>query len=47
MSEYWHGTRFFPAPHDAAGQGPVRDDLAGVVHRAAEPADVPVWTSLH
>ena len=37
--------RFFPAPHDAAGQGPVRDDLAGAVHRAMEPADVPVGTS--
>jgi hypothetical protein len=37
--------RFSPAPHHAAGQGPVRDDLAGVVHRAVEPADVPIWTS--
>ena len=37
--------RFFPAPHDAAGQGPMRDDLAGAVHRAVEPADVPIRTS--
>jgi hypothetical protein len=37
--------RFLPAPRDAAGQGPMRDDLAGVVHRAAEPADVPTWAS--
>jgi hypothetical protein len=37
--------RFFPAPHDAAGQGPMRDDLAGVVHRAVEPADVSIRTS--
>jgi hypothetical protein len=36
--------RFFPAPH-AVGQGPMRDDLAGVVHRAVEPADVSIWTS--
>jgi hypothetical protein len=37
--------RFLPAPHDAAGQGPMRDDLAGAVHRAVEPADVSIWTS--
>ena len=29
--------RFSPAPRDAARQGPMRDDLAGVVHQAVEP----------
>ena len=37
--------RFFLAPQDAAGQGPVRDDLAGGVHQAVEPADVSIRTS--
>jgi hypothetical protein len=37
--------RFFPAPHDVAGRGPMRDDLAGVGHRAVEPAGVPVRAS--
>ncbi len=37
--------RFFPAPHDVAGRGPMRDDLAGVGHRTVEDAGVPVRTS--
>jgi hypothetical protein len=37
--------QFLPAPPGAAGQGPRRDDLAGAVHRAVEPAGVSIWTS--
>ena len=31
--------------HDAMGLDAVQDDLAGVVHRALEPAHVSVWIS--
>ena len=34
-----------PRTQDAVDLGSVRDDLAGVVHQAVEPADVSMWTS--
>jgi hypothetical protein len=37
--------RFFLAPPNAVDQGSMRDDLAGGVHQAVEPADVSIRTS--